>query len=250
MIGNRIIQLHEVDSTNNYAAKLLSEGKLTHGTVILAEYQTAGKGQRGNSWLTTGVKQFTGTYYVKTEFLSVEHLCFLNMSIALAVRETLNQLIEPTCLIKWPNDLFVNDQKMAGILIESNWKNGKVEGALVGIGININPVFHVKHAISLKDLLGKEVNTFVILELLSVALQNYFMLLRAGDFEQIKLNFESHLWKKNQTISMIDNACMTEFEGVIRGVDSIGNILIERAGETIAYHNQEIDFSSNYAERV
>ena len=56
MIGHQIIQIHEVDSTNNYAAKLLSEGKLTHGTVILAEHQTSGRGQRGRNWQTSALQ--------------------------------------------------------------------------------------------------------------------------------------------------------------------------------------------------
>lgn len=249
MIGHRVIQIHEVDSTNNYAAKLLSEGKLTHGTVILAEYQTAGKGQRGNSWLTTGVKQFTGSYFLKTDFLSVEHLCYLNMCVALSVREVLAQLVAATCEIKWPNDIFLNNQKVAGILVESNWKNGRVEGVIVGIGININPVFHVKHAISLKEIIGKELDPLLVHELLSTSLQGYFDILRAVDYQRIQEDFESHLWKKDQRIKMIDKTSMMEFEGIIRGVDPIGNVLIESEGVVSVFHNQEIDFSSNYTER-
>lgn len=247
MIGQQIIQLHEVDSTNNYAARLLSEGKLAHGTVILAEHQTAGRGQRGRNWQSTGSKQFTGTYFLKTDFLSVDHLCYLNMAIALAVREMVQSFTRRRVSIKWPNDIFVENQKIGGILIETNWKDGKVEGAIVGIGINVSPVHSVVHATSLSEISGKSPEIWTVLEPLSTNLNAFYTTLMHADFQLLKEQYESFLWKKDEEITLEERQNEVPFQGIIRGVDPIGNILVEREGAIHVYHNQELNFEANYS---
>lgn len=247
MIGQQIIQLHEVDSTNNYAAKLLSEGKLAHGTVILAERQTAGRGQRGRNWHSVGSKQFTGTYFLKTDFLSVDHLCYLNMAIALSVREMIQSFTKRQVSIKWPNDIFIDNQKIAGILIETNWKNGRVEGAIVGIGVNVSPIQSVVYATSLSEIAGKSPEMWTILDLLSKSMNGFYTLLQQSDFELLKEQYESFMWKKDEEITMEERQDPVPFRGIIRGVDQIGNILVEKDGVVAVYHNQELNFGANYA---
>jgi BirA family biotin operon repressor/biotin-[acetyl-CoA-carboxylase] ligase len=246
MIGQQIIQLHEVDSTNNYAAKLLSEGKLTHGTVILAEHQTAGRGQRGRNWQSVGAKQFTGTYFLKTDFLSVDHLCYLNMAIALAVRDMVQSFTRKNVSIKWPNDIFIGSQKIAGILIETNWKNGRVEGAIVGVGVNISPVQSVGYATSLEELSGKSPEVFSVLDVLSKCMNEYYQYIQQADFDRLKTTYESFLWKKDEEIVLEERQNQIPFTGIIRGVDQIGNLLVEKEGVVMVYHNQELNFEANY----
>lgn len=250
MIGQQIIQLHEVDSTNNYAAKLLSEGKLTHGTVILAEHQTAGRGQRGRNWQSVGAKQFTGTYFLKTDFLSVDHLCYLNMAIALAVREMVQSFTRKQVSIKWPNDIFVGSHKIAGILIETNWKNGRVEGAIVGIGVNISPVQSVGYATSLEELSGKSPDVFSVLDVLSGQMNVFYQYVQQADFDFLKSTYESLLWKKDEAIVLEERQNAVPFTGIIRGVDLIGNLLVEKDGVINVYHNQELNFEANYGKEL
>jgi BirA family biotin operon repressor/biotin-[acetyl-CoA-carboxylase] ligase len=250
MIGQQIIQLHEVDSTNNYAAKLLSEGKLAHGTVILAEHQTAGRGQRGRSWQSVGSKQFTGTFFLKTDFLSVDHLCYLNMGIALSVRAMVQTFTRKKVSIKWPNDIFIENHKIAGILIETNWKNGRVEGAIVGIGVNITPVQSVGYATSLEELSGKLPDVLTILDVLTTYLTEFYQYLQQGDFDYLKSTYESFLWKKDEEIILEERQNPIPFSGIIRGVDQIGNLLVEKDGIITVYHNQELNFEANYAKVI
>lgn len=250
MIGQQIIQLHEVDSTNNYAARLLSEGKLAHGTVILAEHQTAGRGQRGRNWQSIGSKQFTGSYFLKTDFLSVDHLCYLNMSIALAVREMIQSFTRKKVSIKWPNDIFIDSQKIAGILIETNWKNGRVEGAIVGVGVNISPVQSVAYATSLEEISGKSPEAFSVLDALTRSLNACYDYVQQEDFEYLKTTYESFLWKKDEEITLEERQNSVPFKGIIRGVDQIGNLLVERSGEIMTYHNQELNFEANYGKEL
>jgi len=250
MIGQQIIQLHEVDSTNNYAAKLLSEGKLAHGTVILAEHQTAGRGQRGRNWQSVGSKQFTGTFFLKTDFLSVDHLCYLNMSIALSVRGMVQSFTRKKVSIKWPNDIFVENHKIAGILIETNWKNGRVEGAIVGIGLNLSPVQSVGYATSLEELSGKSPEVLTVLDVLNENLTEFYQYLQHADFDYLKSTYESFLWKKDEEIILEERQNPVPFTGIIRGVDQIGNLLVEKEGIVTVYHNQELNFEANYAKVI
>jgi len=250
MIGQQIIQLHEVDSTNNYAAKLLSEGKLAHGTVILAEHQTAGRGQRGRSWQSVGSKQFTGTFFLKTDFLSVDHLCYLNMGIALSVRAMVQTFTRKKVTIKWPNDIFIENHKIAGILIETNWKNGRVEGAIVGIGVNVSPVQSVGYATSLEEVSGKSPEILTILDSLTEKLTEFYHYLQQADFDYLKSAYESFLWKKDEEITLEERQNPIPFQGIIRGVDQIGNLLVEKDGIVTVYHNQELNFEANYAKII
>lgn len=247
MIGQQIIQLHEVDSTNNYAAKLLLEGKLAHGTVILAEHQTAGRGQRGRSWQSVGSKQFTGSFFLKTDFLSVDHLCYLNMGIALSVRALVQTFTRKKVTIKWPNDIFIENHKIAGILIETNWKNGRVEGAIVGIGVNVSPVQSVGYATSLEEISGKSPDILTILDGLTEKLTEYYHYLQQADFDYLKSTYESFLWKKDEEITLEERQNPIPFKGIIRGVDQIGNLLVEKDGVVTVYHNQELNFEANYS---
>jgi BirA family transcriptional regulator, biotin operon repressor / biotin---[acetyl-CoA-carboxylase] ligase len=247
MIGQQIIQIHEVDSTNNYAAKLLLEGKLTHGTVILAEHQTAGRGQRGRNWLSSSAKQFTGSYFLKTDFLSVDHLCYLNMCIALSVRELVQSYTKQPVTIKWPNDIFIENKKIAGILIETNWKNGRVDGAIAGIGINISPVQSVGYATSLEEISRKSPELMHVLDFMSRYLTEFYEHLQHAEFDYLKKRYESFLWNKDKEIILEERQNGIPFTGVILGVDQIGNLLVEKEGQVIVYHNQELNFEANYA---
>lgn len=246
MIGQHLIQLAEVDSTNNYAAKLLLEGKLKHGTVILAERQLAGKGQRGKVWSVSSGNQFTGTYFMETVFLSVENLVYFNMSVALAVSEATQVFTTEKVEIKWPNDIFVRDKKMGGILIETNWRDNRISSAIVGIGVNIDPIPGVDHAISISEISMKTPGKYEFLIELSTKLNHYFELLRKGENELIKKSYLDKLWKKGESILLIDLLKGKNFEGTILGVDARGDILIDTQEGECIFHNHEISFELNY----
>lgn len=246
MIGQHLIQLAEVDSTNNYAAKLLSEGNLKHGTVILAERQSAGKGQRGKVWSGSSGNQFTGSYFIETVFLSVEHLSIFNMAVALAVSEAVQVFTNSEVLIKWPNDVFVKDKKIAGILIETNWRMNRIASAIVGIGVNLEPIESVSHAISLSEIAIKAPTRYDVLIELSSKLNQFIDLLRAGEIERIKSMYSDRLWKKGELLQLMDVVNETQFEGQILGVDASGGIIISTPDCEKIFHNHEINFELNY----
>jgi BirA family biotin operon repressor/biotin-[acetyl-CoA-carboxylase] ligase len=242
MIGKHIVLLHEVDSTNNYAAKLLSEQKLEHGTVILAEKQTSGRGQRGNFWISNAGSQFTASFYIQTAFLSVNQLVSFNMSVALVVQQTIESLIQEPVFIKWPNDIMVRNKKMGGILIETQFKSGKIEGAIVGIGINIHSESDLSSAISLSDCVNDTIEPLVVLDKMLTIFNNHYFQLKNGNFDTIKKLYLSVLWNYGNEISA-KLADETPIHGKIIDVNEEGNLVFQTVDEIYHFGIKEIKFT-------
>lgn len=138
-IGDVIIELTDIDSTNNYAMRLLNEGMAEHGLVVRADFQTAGKGQLGNTWLAEESKNLLMSVILDTSELALEKQFYLNAAICLCVADTLMTHYDlRNVSVKWPNDIYAGNLKIAGILIENNIRGTMWTNAVVGIGINVN----------------------------------------------------------------------------------------------------------------
>jgi BirA family biotin operon repressor/biotin-[acetyl-CoA-carboxylase] ligase len=241
MIGNRVHFLPIVDSTNNYVANLLSSGNLAHGTVILAETQTAGKGQRGNTWVSSGGKQFTASIFLETAFLSVEQMVALNMMVALSVQQCISSFIAEDVLIKWPNDILVKDKKIAGILIETQIASGKVKSAICGIGINLVAESNQASSTNLFDLAGTNVAPFVLLDAFIPILTKNFQQLKALQFDEIKADYLAKLWRINQEQEVIVSE-NTKLVGKIIDVSASGDLVFQVGNEELKFGLKEIKF--------
>ena len=141
IIGQNTIYLDKVASTNDYLRELLSNFKpLAEGTAILAGEQFQGKGQRGSTWVSEPGKNLTTSILLKPHFLSIAQQFALSATVAIAVVNWLKRKTEQAVTVKWPNDIYVGNKKIVGILIENKLKGNKIEASIVGIGININQV--------------------------------------------------------------------------------------------------------------
>jgi BirA family biotin operon repressor/biotin-[acetyl-CoA-carboxylase] ligase len=136
-LGQKIIHLESVDSTNNYAAKLLSEGRIGHGTVILADEQTNGRGQRGTKWSSPASENLLFSLVLQPDNLSVSEQCVLTEITSIALVEFLRKF-GISAKVKWPNDILVNGEKIAGVLIENQLKGNSIASSVIGIGLNVN----------------------------------------------------------------------------------------------------------------
>lgn len=241
MIGNRIHFLPIVDSTNNYVANLLSSGNLAHGTVILAETQTAGKGQRGNTWVSSGGKQFTASIFLETAFLSVEQVVALNMMVALSVQECISSFITEKAFIKWPNDILVNDKKIAGILVETQIANGTVKSAICGIGINLVPEKDQLSSTNIFELSSSSIAPFVLLDALIPILTKKFNQLKALRIDEIKADYLANLWRVNhvQEVIVSENK---KIVGKIIDVSESGDLIFQVGNEQLKFGLKEIKF--------
>ena len=143
-IGHRVIELDEVDSTNRYAAGERVRLYLPHGTAVLAHAQTHGRGQRGRTWSTQRGLDLAVSFILLPRAFPAAHQFGLAKAAALAVHDVVVGAIErsgrtvPEVCIKWPNDVLVDGDKVAGILIANELQGALLSAAIVGIGLNVN----------------------------------------------------------------------------------------------------------------
>jgi len=226
-LGNQIIKLSVVDSTNNYTAKLVKETKISFGTVIMADFQTRGKGQRSSIWKSQKGLNLLISIYFDSSFLNSENIFFLSKAIALAIRECVEKIIGIKVSIKWPNDILINGSKIAGVLIENQWKNEKLSSSIIGIGLNVNQVdFSAQeNVISLKILTSKVYNLNSILKSLCSSLDTQLTRLVNFDFFEIDHHYHSFLSNHNQWCNYEKDKI--NFKGKLVKVDSFGKMVLE-----------------------
>jgi len=132
-----IITVESVASTNSYLKELAHSRTLDEGTVIVTRNQTAGKGQQGNAWESEAGKNITCSILLYPSFLPVQHFFLLSEVISLGVKETLDAYTDGIT-IKWPNDIYYCERKIAGILIENEITGSNISMSVAGIGVNVN----------------------------------------------------------------------------------------------------------------
>ena len=146
-IGQNSINLKSIDSTNSYASELLRQNAPLEGTMIYTFDQHNGRGQRGNTWYSQPNKNATLSYILYPTFLQIEKQFLLNKITCLAVADLMAEIIghskgltqkDKAVQIKWPNDIYVGNKKISGILIENTLRETSIRSSIVGIGININ----------------------------------------------------------------------------------------------------------------
>lgn len=245
-LRQNLIVLDEVSSTNDYLKELLSNIKpLAEGTAIMAKHQTNGKGQRGNTWLTTPNENLSMSLLLYPSELLIQHAFNLNMVICLGVQQWLKRYIKDV-YIKWPNDIFVGRKKIGGILIENQLKGKTVKSSIVGIGININqqdfPASLSKLATSLKLNLGSTEPLSVehcCLEMLS----EIFTLYKQSNLtnsQNIRAAYTASLFQLGKVELFEINGKQTE--GIIQGIDSVGRLIVLINESTQSFDLKEIRF--------
>ena len=244
MIGSTIVHLDIVDSTNNYAAKELLTKSLKEGTVFVAACQQAGRGQRDAQWESAKGLNLTFSIVLYPEQVAVVNQFSISKAISLGVTDFLSQHIEGVS-IKWPNDIFVNDKKIAGILIETAISSGKFSRAIVGIGLNINQEVFLSEApnpVSLKNLTGKTYDLSELLASMCTCLDNRYRSLIRRDYSILQLEYVKLLYRKGIWANY--KAAEGDFEGRILGVENDGRLQIEtRFGEVRGFYFKEVAFS-------
>ena len=240
LFGKEIIHLSNIDSTNNFAAKLLSENLCQNGAVIMADVQSEGKGQRGNIWLSESGKNLLSSFVFKPDNLSVENQIALTWATSLSLLETLRKFnIE--ALIKWPNDVFVGGKKIAGILIENQLQGTRISCSIIGIGLNLNQTFFddlKATSVLLETKQIVEPRTF--LNILVHEMNEQFQLIYSSSFEILKTEYENNLFQMNELKSYEDEFGV--FVGKIIGTTEEGKILIEKSNAIQSYGLKEVTF--------
>jgi BirA family biotin operon repressor/biotin-[acetyl-CoA-carboxylase] ligase len=240
MIGSKIIHLESVDSTNNYVANLIKAKNIVNGTVILADVQSAGKGQRGSNWYTEPGLNLTTSIYMDSVNLSVKDQFYLSKWVAIVLIELLNKN-GINAQIKWPNDIYVNNRKIAGVLIESQLSDLKIKSTIIGIGLNVNQKdFENLNATSIIHEIGEFKSINEVLFSLIASLNSSIDLLLNQEFSLIDEKYHSYLLGKDEKRSFLLKD--KEIEGVILSVNDSGYLEIMISKEVRKFDIKEIQF--------
>lgn len=222
-----IIELETINSTNTYAKQMLQKSEIIDGTVIWAKNQTQGKGQQGNKWESEPDKNLTFSIIVFPHFLPPENQFLLNKIIAISVQNLVNKetQLHNAVKIKWPNDIYINHKKVAGILIENTISGNIWNTCIIGIGININQEnFSDKlpNPVSLKLATGKTFDIKTILEKFITIFSNYYEILKNHEFENISNQYLNLLYQYQELkkYKVKDNIV----EAKITGISEFGRL--------------------------
>ena len=198
--GKNRVHCTKVDSTNDELKKMFSQEDLENGTLLTAEFQTGGKGQMGSKWESEYGNNFLGTFFLRSSMPSSE-LFALNMMASLAILETVKELINKSVEIKWPNDVLVNGEKIAGVLIENKFKNGSLIASFLGIGLNLNQQSFDKFKRPGTSLIKQGVtlkNREEIVQRICFHLQQFYSLYNLKGFQTINFIYHQELYLKGE----------------------------------------------------
>jgi BirA family biotin operon repressor/biotin-[acetyl-CoA-carboxylase] ligase len=245
-IGRQRFEEEQLLSTNAYALNLLRNGLAREGAIVITKNQTAGRGQRGNTWEAEPGKNLTMSIVLMPSSMNVDEQFVLTKISSLAVVGFLGELMEKEkdkLRIKWPNDIYVGSRKIAGILIENVVRDNQIAGSVVGIGLNINQeAFHTAvSAVSMKGCTGIEFNLRLCEEKLCEHLESRYLQFRAGQKVKIDSDYRSLLYKLNEEHRF--SSGQKNFSGIIQGVTAEGKIrIILGSGEQKDFDLKELKF--------
>ena len=227
-------------STNDDAR----DAKYHDGDIVWADFQTAGRGQRGHSWESRAGENLTFSVVLEPHFLPVAEQFMLLEAVALALADFFGLLGVET-KIKWTNDIYVGDRKAVGILIEHSYSAGKLSRTVVGIGINVNQTqfsADIPNPISLSLLTGKKYDLRELLEQFERCLAVRYSQLKNGEWNTLQSDYHTALYRRDElhTFALPDG---TRFKGIIRGVKAAGDLIVEgEDGVKKSYLFKEIEF--------
>ena len=245
-----IIWLQSIDSTNDEARRRIST--LDNLSVLSAFCQTSGHGQRGNSWYANAGENLTFSIVLKhnTRIKAIDQFALSEMA-ALAVIELL-AAHEIEAKVKWPNDIYVGDRKICGILIENSLRGDTLSSSIIGIGLNVNqtefdPSLPNPTSMALCNTSGRWQSLPLLLEEFMDIFKGFCnrYLNITGGLAQLRRIYLSHMWHLNETVLFIDYTSLPDghlngpvgissasdigrkFPGKIRGLSPVGNLLVE-----------------------
>ena len=265
-LGTPFIELKSIDSTNNYALEQVHAGLATHGFTVFAHEQLNGKGQRGKSWLSEKSSNVILSIVLDPFPLPISQQFQLIATTAVSVLEVLTHIVGEDAKIKWPNDLYWQDRKAGGILIETvigkrsqnqetrpeNLPNQSFESAsgdwkwaIVGIGVNVNQTGFPElliNPVSIKQITGKNFDCIELSKKICTHLDKNLTLLKKDGFENIYQAYLKALYKRGENVRLKkDNRA---FEGIIKGVNHSGELIVQHSIEE-CFKFGEVELTTN-----
>lgn len=227
MITPTFIYEESIESTNNYLEDLIENTDYKEGSVVYCDKQIAGRGQGENKWESNPFENITCSLLLKPIFLKASEQFYLNKAICISICQVVEKYtLDENVKIKWPNDIYVNDKKIAGILIEHSVIGSSLYTTIAGIGLNVNQILfkNAPNPISLRMIKNENHNCFNILEELTKTILSNYELLKLNIFHFDEA-YKNKLFRINQwneyTINNIKSI------GKIIDVNSLGQLILE-----------------------
>jgi BirA family biotin operon repressor/biotin-[acetyl-CoA-carboxylase] ligase len=243
IIGSKILFFENLPSTNTYTIDLLKENRLQEGTIIRTNFQSAGRGYSVNKWESDDSKNLLISIVLYPSFILPENQFSLSMTISLGICDFLQHHI-PSCTIKWPNDIYVMNDKIAGILMESSITGEIMDHTVAGIGININQKKFSKqipNPTSLSKITGINYDCDECLNNLTGSIDRRYKQLIAGETVRIKNEYLKKLYRLNEWCEFRDEK--ETFTGRILTVNEEGRLIIEKMNNNKSeYSFKEVEF--------
>jgi BirA family biotin operon repressor/biotin-[acetyl-CoA-carboxylase] ligase len=248
-IGKVYYRFDELPSTNEWASELIAKNKPPEGTVVRADSQSAGRGQFGSRWESEPGKNLTLSVILYPTWLEIQAQFYLSMAVALSLHD-LAEIFSLQSAIKWPNDLYLGDRKVAGILIQNSLATRYLQASVVGIGLNVNQMeFYptLPNPTSMALFFGKKFDLDEVAERLFECLERRYLQLKSGHRAAIKAEYEQTLFRLGEPSMFVRTADGSELSGTIRGVTEEGRLRVETdSGEEI-YGLKEIGWITHPA---
>jgi BirA family biotin operon repressor/biotin-[acetyl-CoA-carboxylase] ligase len=237
-----VIFLETASSTGDVVRQLAGEGKLAGEGAVMAGFQTAGRGQAGAFWESEAGKNLTCSilYYPR---LPARRAFVIAEMAALSVKGILDRHVRHIA-VKWPNDVYWKDRKICGILIENDFRDGRVIRSIVGFGLNLNQTLFFSNApnpVSLSQITGMQYRPEEMLEQLRSEFHRYVQQLETEGTKRIHATYERVLYRRDGFHLWKDET--GRFEARLREIEPTGRLILERRDGTISlYAFKEIEF--------
>lgn len=245
----QIITLKEVDSTNNYLRSLLADEEKNEIVVAVAKNQTAGRGQRGNSWESELGKNLTFSILIRPTFIEARQQFILSQAIALSIKEVLYDYVRaPHPRIKWPNDIYWNNKKLGGILIENDLTGKSIDRCIIGVGVNLNQEHFTSNApnpVSVWQITGHTTEPLTILREIMQRFSFYYGQIKQGNTHDIIDDYEKSLFRR-VGFHKFRLPGGEEFDARIRSIEPDGHLVLEDTqGQMHTFGFKEVEYVLN-----
>lgn len=238
-----LIRLQQTESTNRYLKDLSSRQEVEEWTTVVAEYQTAGRGQRGNVWEAEAHKNLLFSILLRPHFLEAGRQFLLSQAVSLAIYRSLEPLV-PRLSIKWPNDIYADNRKIAGILMEHELTGSTICHSIVGIGLNVNQQQFTGQApnpVSVCHFTHREEDRFALLHNIVAHLISTYETLRQGLSTQLEADYARVLFRNQGYHRFKDSTGI--FTARMERVTPDGQLhLVDEQGHGRTYWFKEVEF--------
>ena len=245
-IGAQLLYYETLASTNVYALEYISKNSPKEGLVVYTYNQTAGLGQYGREWHSAPGKNLAMSVVLKPDSLNPSKQFMLSMFASISLNNVLASTLNKKVRIKWPNDILVKENKIAGILIQNVISNRKIKYCVIGIGVNVNQENFPKFKRSATSCKLETGDSYSRVKLRSAIIdelnKHYDMFKKEDNFKSLREKYLIQLYGIDQELQFKHKLTGAIFKGIIRSIDEFGRLIVEVNGKNKLYNLREITY--------